>query len=154
MANPVGRPSKYTEDVCGKLMQHMSKGYSFESFAPTIGVTRATLYYWEQSFPEFSDAKKLGQDLSLLFWESQGIDGLWTNKERQFNTAVWIINMKNRHKWKDRLEDEPVPQQITIMQKNISEMTPQQLVDMIQQLKKPENAIEVESSDDNTKKLS
>ncbi len=153
MPNPVGRPSKYTDDICEKLMKHMGKGFSFESFAPIAGVDRATLYNWEKSFPEFLDAKRFGQDLSLLFWESQGIDGLWTNKERQFNTAVWVINMKNRHKWKDRLEDEQVPQQITIMQKNISEMTPQQLVDMIQQLKKPDT-IEVESSDDNTKKLS
>ena len=92
----VGRPTDYNEKYCNKLINWMSLGKSFESFASTIGVCRATLYNWCDNFPEFLDAKKQGTEYALAYWESLGerlADGS-TNG----NAAVWIFTMKNRFK--------------------------------------------------------
>ncbi len=102
----VGRPTKYKQEFCQLLIDHMSTGLSFESFAAEIGVNRDSLYEWESVHAEFSDAKKEGISKNLLFWEKQGIAGLWGNKENSFNSTVWIFNMKNRHKWRDKQPDE------------------------------------------------
>ena len=53
--------------------------------------------------------------MSLLWWEKEGKDGMWSGK--QFNPAVWYMNMKNRHGWRDKLEvssDDSKPFQITM----------------------------------------
>ena len=112
----VGRPSKYDPSFCQKLIDHMSKGYSFESFSAVVDVDRDSLYEYVKVHPEFSDAKKVAFDKNLLFWEKQGIDGLYTETEynekgkpisgKTLNATVWIFNMKNRHQWRDRLDSE------------------------------------------------
>lgn len=103
----IGRPSKYNPDYCGQLIAHMSQGFSYHSFAGVIGVCYDTLHEWEKHHAAFSDAKKIATAISLHWWEHQGILGLWFQKEgMQFNTPLWIFNMKNRHKWRDKQPDE------------------------------------------------
>lgn len=108
-----GRPSKYKPEYGDILIQHMKKGYSFESFGAIVRVNRDTLYEWASKHEEFSDAKKLGQTDSLYFWEQQGIDGLYNITTRDadggsntvsLNTSAWIFSMKNRHNWTDKRE--------------------------------------------------
>ncbi len=112
----LGRTLEYDEKYCQMLIDHMAKGYSFESFGPTIGVCRSTLYNWKDKHKAFLDAKNFGTDVSLNWWEKQGIEGTWENKDswtdkgtpyaaRTLNNAVWIFNMKNRHGWKDKPEE-------------------------------------------------
>jgi hypothetical protein len=111
-----GCPTKYKPEFCKRLIDHMSMGYSFESFAPHVDVHRDTLYEWVKVHPEFSDAKKIAFDKNLLFWETQGIEGLYTEtiydedgniqKTKSINSTIWIFNMKNRHAWRDRQKDE------------------------------------------------
>jgi hypothetical protein len=82
----LGRPTEYRTEYCSELVDHMNKGYSFESFAGLIGVARSTIYEWVTSQPDFSDAKKAGFEASRLFWEKVGIDIAKTgtgNVERQ-----------------------------------------------------------------------
>lgn len=112
----VGRPTKYDPKYCEMLIEHMKQGFSFESFAGLIEVSRAVLYDWEKAHSEFLDAKKLGAEQNLLYWERQGQEGLWEQTEynekgrpvakKTLNSTVWIFNMKNRHRWKDRHEVE------------------------------------------------
>lgn len=103
----VGRPTDYDPTFCSALIEHMGKGASFEAFAGVLGVSKQSLYTWFGKYPDFMDAKKIGEAKSLLFWERIGIDGLWeeTGKDAsgmKLNTSNWIFQMKNRHKWKDR----------------------------------------------------
>ena len=104
----VGRPSKFKKEYCNELVDHMEKGLSFESFAAVINVNRDTLYEWAKVHSEFSDAQKLGQEKSRLFWEQKGIDGLFNESfgegqgSRSLNATVWIFNMKNRFGWRDK----------------------------------------------------
>lgn len=106
-------PSKYKPEYCERLEAHMSKGLSMESFAGTIGVCRDTLYEWMNAHKAFKEAKKRGESQSLLWWEQQGIDGLYNVTTRDaeggsstvsMNAAVWCFNMKNRFGWKDKQE--------------------------------------------------
>lgn len=97
-----GRPTDYKHEYCDLLINHMAEGLSFESFAGKVNVSKQTIYDWMQKNPEFLDARKKGDALSLLWWEKEGKDGMWSGK--QFNAAIWMINMKNRHGWRDRVE--------------------------------------------------
>jgi hypothetical protein len=99
----IGRPTKYKKEYCEQLVNHMAKGFSFESFAGSIGVNRDSLYEWCKVYPDFSDSKKCGLDKSLLFWEQIGMDGLM-GKIENFNASTFIFSMKNKHFWTDRKE--------------------------------------------------
>ena len=101
----VGRPSKYQPEYCQRLIDHMSLGLSFESFAAVVEVNRDTLYHWTKLYREFSDAKDIARSNALLTWEKWGIAGC-VGKLPKFNATGWIFNMKNRFKWTDRLETE------------------------------------------------
>lgn len=120
-----GAPSKYKPEYCEKLIEHMSKGYSFDSFGAVVDVCEDTLYEWKKVHLAFSDSYKKGRTLSLYEWEKMGIhatqgkpflyrrkvsskgsDGSIIIKEVEeqgaFNATTWIFNMKNRFGWKDR----------------------------------------------------
>lgn len=126
----MGRPTKFKEEYCDALIEHMEKGYSFESFAGKLRVSKQTLYTWVESNPDFLDAKSIGTELARLYWEGLAIDHMdgriskrdrtyieETVKERNgpvtinidagyFNNTLWIFNMKNRFKqeWRDKQE--------------------------------------------------
>lgn len=110
-----GRPTKYQAKYAAGLIEHMEKGGSFESYAAVIGVHRDTLYEWEKAHEEFSDAKKMGKDAALLFFENMARSGMAGNLKRvtkikrkpdgttqevyalaPFNATSWIFTMLNR----------------------------------------------------------
>jgi len=100
-----GRPTNYKPEYCEALIAHMKSGLSFECFGAAIGVSRDNVYEWAKVHPEFSESKELAKAASLLFWEREGVKGLWNEKDGpQLNNSVWIFNMKNRHGWKDKTE--------------------------------------------------
>ena len=88
------------------LIEHMAKGFSFESFAGLIEVQGQTIYNWLESEPDFLEAKNAAFDKSRLFWERIGIEFL-VNKYQgdNLNTTLWIFNMKNRFGWRDVKEE-------------------------------------------------
>lgn len=100
---PAGRPTKYKKKYCKELVDHMSKGLSYESFAAVVGTWHGTLYNWEKQYPEFLEAKKLAFDKCRMWWEAIGIQGM-LGKHKNFSAAVFCFNMKNRFKWKDKVE--------------------------------------------------
>lgn len=94
---------KYKPEYRGMLLKHCSQGLSFAAFAAEIGVHRDTIYAWEKRYPQFAEAKKKGESLSLLFWEKLGVLGA-SGKVKNFNSTAFIFNMKNRFKWSDRTD--------------------------------------------------
>ncbi len=95
-ANPIGRPTKYKKRFAQDLIKHMSKGYTFESFAGEIGVCFDTLYEWAKPLvhAEFSEAKKNGEAKRLLFLERLGILAIG-GKIPNFKETTYIFTMKN-----------------------------------------------------------
>jgi DNA-binding XRE family transcriptional regulator len=94
----------------------MRDGYSFESFAGLIGVSRKTIYNWVDDHAEFAEAKEEASELCRLFWEKLGIvyvvsqtENFGKNegsKSTSLNAATWIFNMKNRfpREWREKTE--------------------------------------------------
>jgi transposase len=101
----LGRPTLYRPEYCNRLIDHMSQGLSFITFAATIDVNTDTLYEWERNFHAFSEAKKAAFNKCQLFWENIGIEGIWNEPNgKTLNTGNYVFQMKNRFKWNDRVE--------------------------------------------------
>ena len=100
----IGRPSKYKAKYCEMVITHMAAGFSFHSFSGIIEVNIDTLYEWAKVHPEFSDAKSLAYQKSRLFWENIGIQA--SLGKINTNSTIWIFNMKNRFRWRDKQPDE------------------------------------------------
>jgi len=123
----MGRPTSYKPEYCKMLVEHMSKGKSFETFANQAKCCIDTLYKWTEANPEFAEAKKQAFNLNREFWEQIGIDGLHDYKEydekgklshsKSLNPTLYIFNMKNRfpNEWRDRKELNQNIEQTTVV---------------------------------------
>lgn len=99
----MGRPPLYKPEYCQLLIEHMSSGLSFESFAGVVRACRATIYGWCDTYPDFLDAKKQGFALMHLHDEKLYIDGM-RGKNKNVNTTLMLFKMKNCHNWTERTE--------------------------------------------------
>jgi hypothetical protein len=68
----LGRKSTYKPGYCELLVHHMKEGGTLESFGAktTPYVSTQTVYNWLDQHPDFFDAKKQGEPLRILFYES------------------------------------------------------------------------------------
>lgn len=98
----MARPTKYKPEYCEQLIEHMTNGFSFESFAGLISVDRQTIYNWIDAQPEFFDAKRQGFEKSRLFWEDVAIKG--ASGSMPVNATLTVFNLKNRFpkEWRDK----------------------------------------------------
>jgi len=99
-----GNVPNFLEEYCDDLLEHMSKGFSYETFAAVIETHRSTLYLWEKIFPKWLEAKRVGIEKNMLWWEGIGM-ALATGKISA-SPSGWAFNMKNRFKWCDNPEPE------------------------------------------------
>jgi len=105
----MGRRPDYKEEYCQMLIDHMSQGLSYETFAAVVKTHRSTLYRWEAKYSNFRDAKQTGVEAGQLLWEKIGIAQAVGDKALgKGNVASWIFNMKNRYSWTDRTEQTQV----------------------------------------------
>jgi hypothetical protein len=97
----LGRPTKYHPMYCEAIIDFMAEGYSATAFAGSILVSRSTVYKWADEHPEFSDALKVGQARSAVWWEDCLRDNAMTG---QGNATSAIFGLKNRvaHDWRDK----------------------------------------------------
>jgi len=100
-----GRETKFKPEYCEQLIEHMSTGLSFESFAGECDVPLTTLWRWEAANPKFREAKQIGMSKGLVFWEKIGRNAS-AGKIPRFSAPAWIFNMKNRYQWRDKHEIE------------------------------------------------
>lgn len=71
---PVGKPTKYRAKFCEALVDWMSQGYSFNSFAGSINVSEQVLYDWNKVHEEFAEAKKSGTSKRNSLVEQRFVD--------------------------------------------------------------------------------
>jgi regulator of sigma D len=93
--------SKYEPEFCQKLIDHMSKGKSFESFGHVAKAGRRTLYDWVERHPEFKEAKEKAEAAALEFFESRLVAGISGQKIPNFdhkmsNSTLLIFALKTR----------------------------------------------------------
>lgn len=101
-----GRPTKYRKEFCELLIQHMSEGLSFDTFAGVLRVNPDTLYEWAKVHPEFSESKKVGNALRNLLVEKAFVSSTLKPGTHKFNTAQMIYWTKNTLGWSDRVEQQ------------------------------------------------
>ena len=64
-------------------------------------LTRAMWKRFIETDEYFAAVVAYGMDLYLAYWERIGRTKLG---DRNFNHVMWYMNMKNRHAWRDRIE--------------------------------------------------
>ena len=101
MVREMGRPTKYKPEMCETVIELMKEGASQYEVLATLGISEDTFYRWKKDNEEFSESIKRGSQLSQAWWERKGRISL---DDRQFNSTLWYMNMKNRFKWADKQE--------------------------------------------------
>jgi len=91
---------KYDPDICNELPEMFANGESIVEVAQALGISKRCFYDWQEKHTEFKEAVEAGLSLSEAWWLKLGRAGAMGKV--QVNSAVWIFNMKNRHKWTDR----------------------------------------------------
>lgn len=126
-----GRPTSYDPKYCDLLIEHRAKGFSFESFAWLIRVSKKTLYNWKEEFPEFLHAAGVAEEAHRYYQEAVGLAGTRglpafttvnpqgeevQNIMGQFNASTWQFMMKNTHaaEWKDKHEVESTNKNLNV----------------------------------------
>lgn len=120
---PYGRPSKFQPEFCEQLIEHMSEGYSFDSFAGVISVTFETLYRWKKEFPSFNQAYQLGCAKRRDFDER--LLKQYANGDIKASPAALIFKLKTAHKLNDDLTG---VEKLKLIQLGL--MTPEQIKEM------------------------
>jgi len=89
--------------MCDRVIELMREGCSLCEISADLDISRDTVTEWRKSNEEFSAALKRGELLSQSWWEKEGRENL---KNKDFATALWFINMKNRFPsdWRDKQE--------------------------------------------------
>jgi len=114
-----GRPTKYTADLCERIIPLFAQGMSVYEVCGEIGIWTEAFYNWVKQYPEFSNAYKKGLELSRAWWEKVGRSG--SIGKTKINPATWIFNMKNRFNWTDRTNTE-----ISAKVTTVAELTPEE----------------------------
>ena len=70
----VGRPSSYKATFCQQVVALMAEGRSLDGCATVLRVHPDSLYEWQKTHPEFSEAVQLGRAAATTFWESRLLD--------------------------------------------------------------------------------
>lgn len=78
----------YKKEYDSMLIDHMSKGLSFESFGAVVNVTVDTLDLWLVEEPSFDNAEKIGSLHRKLLWEKMGLIGA-QGKATGFDRQAW-----------------------------------------------------------------
>ena len=99
MANPIGRPSKYTPEVINEINKYLVKAVpenmqipTIEGIALKLDISRDTLYEWAKVHPDFSytlDRLKMIQKEALI---QTGIFG-----GKEINQAIVALLLKVNH---------------------------------------------------------
>lgn len=101
MANSVGRPPAMTQDVVNKLEQAFSLGATDLEACFYAGITKPTLYKYQDENPEFIDRKKALKEKLVLKARSVVADAL-ENKDKQ--TAQWYLERRKKDEFSTRHE--------------------------------------------------
>ena len=101
MESKMARPTKYKPEMCKTVIDLMQEGASQQEVLAALDISNDTFYRWKKENEEFSETIKRGIQLSQAWWEKKGRISL---DDRQFNSTLWYMNMKNRFKWADKQE--------------------------------------------------
>lgn len=89
------------------LIDHMTDGYSVESFAAVVNTSIESVYQWCKMFPSFADAKRVGHARSLRKWEKH-LQESTKKPAAMCNNAATIYLMKCRFRKQGYMPEDPL----------------------------------------------
>lgn len=102
-----GRPKKnlssLPKDWEKKVIDLMTEGASDVEIKAELSLCNDTFARFLKEEPLFSETIKRGRALCESWWQREGRTNL---RNREFNSVLWYMNMKNRFGWKDKQEVE------------------------------------------------
>lgn len=98
-----GRPTKYREDFCDKVIELGKAGKTQVQIASELDICEDSLYEYMKKFPKFSEAiKKASQ-----FCEAFMLNLMQHNLvDSNINTAGWMIIMRNKFGYHNKQYDQ------------------------------------------------
>lgn len=95
---------KYKPRYCEIVPEMFKNGSSVTEVSQLLGINRKTFYEWAKTYPDFAEAFEEGKINSEAWWMKLGREA--ATGKRPINPAIWIFNMKNRFKWRDKVDHE------------------------------------------------
>ena len=106
-----GRPTKYDQSYCLKVVELGKKGKSFEQMAAQLDISYRTLCRWRDEHEEFCHALEDAHAFAQNWWEEEAQSHMVETKEGpRLNASLWSRSMAARFPKKYRQE---VKQEIT-----------------------------------------
>lgn len=99
---PAGAPTKYKPEYCQAAQDFMGQGYSLTAFAGSIDVCKDTVYEWEKTIPEFSDAIKRARDKRVMKLESDLMDA---QQSAVMTSRIFLLKSAARHEYSEKQDD-------------------------------------------------
>lgn len=98
------RPNTYTDTMGREVINLMATGLSLTAAMAELGYHRQTAYDWQDKYPEFSDAVKVGQAKRQLFLERR----LLANElpGPQVTGTIFALKNTGTGDWRDKQEVE------------------------------------------------
>lgn len=91
-----GPVSKYTPEICNRVIEAASQGAHISGMMLAIGVqSKDTWYRWQKEYPEFKEAVEYAHIVSQAFYEKLGLEGM-TGKIPNFNATTFALTMNNK----------------------------------------------------------
>ena len=87
--------------MCERLLAMRKDGASVIEVCADLGIAKRTYLVWREQRAEFNEAAELGDTLAEAWWTRQGRLNL---RDKEFNSTMWYMNMKNRFGWRDKQE--------------------------------------------------
>jgi hypothetical protein len=105
---------KYRGDMPRLLIEHLRGGKSFQTFAALAGTSVMTIYRWMDKYPQFKQAKGIGEALQMDTWEDLLISVANGSKKGDFKAISFALKNYFPDEYADRKEIEQVATQIII----------------------------------------
>jgi ACT domain-containing protein len=98
-----GPKTKFSIELCDKLVAARSKGESLAYACAKIGISRDTAYEWRKKYKSFAEAEKKARDACLLWWE-ETMRGLARGKKGNVTSAIFMMKNMFYEDYHDRKE--------------------------------------------------
>lgn len=106
---------KYKPEYRDLVRETIKEGDTINAFCVEVGVCKETVKRWREEHPDFDEAVRSALCHSELWWERLGKNNVGNS---DFNTTLYIIQMRNRFGW---LGKDPAAPNINLTTANIDE---------------------------------